>query len=173
MISRRPDLSLGHTGGGALGDTFYLSAEQIRLALAFNAEPLVMRVHLQGLPVCGTDWMSWFWVVILLRAVLTMTGTVFSCLLSTRLPAAWLWRVLQRTMCLCLSRTTALHRCDRPKSFCWRTLWHWEVRKYCKPLNISVSTFLCNCICCLATKAYWTFYEEVLSVSVVQRHHFL
>lgn len=56
---------LGHTGeeaAGVLSFFFfcYLRAEKIRLALAFNAKPLVMRVHLhpEDYQAAATDWMS-------------------------------------------------------------------------------------------------------------------
>lgn len=66
IISRRPDLTRRHTGGGALGDGFYLSAEQITscettaASLRRQPKPLVMCV--QGLLVCRFDWMWWFYV---------------------------------------------------------------------------------------------------------------
>lgn len=96
----------------------------------------------QGLPVSSIDCMLWF--CHLLQAVLTVTGvTLFSCLLSTHFTAAWLWRVLRIDMFVLVShhRSALL---GRPKvSYLW-TLWHWEVRDYFKPRNISVSTFQRN-----------------------------
>lgn len=96
------------------------------------------------------------------------------------------------TFCCCVTPTCPAesdvfvfvsHQCSplpgRPKVFYLRTLWHWEVRN-CFRKNLQTFQFPLfhrNCICCLATIAYWTFYLEVLrstgSVSVVQRRNSL
>lgn len=189
MISRRPDLTLGHTGGEALGDLFYLSAEQITScettadSLCLQPKPLVMHVHphpkdYQSVALIGCHDFSFH----PLRALLTMTDvTVFSCLRSISFTAAWLWRVLQNDVFV----STALRCWDGPKCFIYERC---DIERSATSLNLQTFPFPLfaetllrrndwKCICCLATIAYWTFYQEVLrstgSVSVVQRHNSL
>lgn len=148
IISRRPDLTPGHTGAEALWDFFYPSTEQItscETAGSLQPKPLAMHVHphskdYQSVAVIGCcDF-----ICHLLQAVLTVTEvTLFSCLLSTRFAATRLWCVLQNDMFVFVSRhSSAL--LGRPKVFYLWTLWHWEVRDYFKPRNILVSTFQRN-----------------------------
>lgn len=77
----------------------------------------------RGSPVCSSDWMSWFLVVICFSR--RQEATLFSCSLSTCFTAARLWRALQ-------SDVLVSHRCSpllgRPRVFHLWTLWHWEVR---------------------------------------------
>lgn len=110
---------VGHTHGGALGDLFYPSAEQIRLALPFMPNLWsCMCTYIPGI-ISQCHWLD---VMIFSchpqRAVLITRGQLFSSLLLMLLPAAWLWHILQRAMCLCLS-----HCCDHPKSLYLWTLW--------------------------------------------------
>lgn len=107
---------------------------------AFSPKPLVMRVHPHP-----KDYQSdaligcLYFISHPLWAGLTMTEeTVFSCLLSTRVTAAWLRRVLQEAVFVFVS-----HHCwDTPKSFIYESWkWDWEGHDYFKPPNILVAAF--------------------------------
>lgn len=82
---------VGHTHGGALGDLFYPSTEQITLALPFM--PNLWSCMCTYIPrIIGQC--HWLDVMIFSchpqRAVLITTGQLFSSLLLMLLPAAWL-----------------------------------------------------------------------------------
>lgn len=150
LRSRRPDLVVGHTCRGALGVLFYLSAEQIRLTLPLM--PNLWSCVCTYIPRI-TSVGHWLDVMIFschpLRAVLTMTVTVLSCLRSTHLPSARLWRVLQTTMCLCLSRTTALLCCDPQSLFIYE---HCHIERFTN--IISLKTFQCPLFATIAFAAW-------------------
>lgn len=96
----------------------------------------------RGLPVCSTDWMSWFLVVIRRsrrqkRHYLVVCFQHVLLLHDSDVP--------YRTMCLC--RTAVLHCWGGPKVFCLWTLWHWGVRHCFKPpqhFSFHFSTKLCS-----------------------------
>lgn len=153
------------------------AVKQQQASLCLQPQPLVMRVHPQPEDY-RSDWMLWF---DLPSAVSCARGDVkrqclVVCFSNTTAPA-------KRCICVCLA----------PPMISYCSVWIyeswdiWVVRSYFKPHNISGSTFRrnstgnCgatrNCICCLATIAYWTFYQKLLRStgreSVVQRRNTL
>lgn len=187
MVSRRPDLC--HTGGEALGDLFYLSTERITsyetTAACSAFSPDLWSCVCNPIPRITSQWL-WLDVMILfvIRCEPSSQWQKWQCLVFCFQP------ILLLHVCDASHKTLfvfASHHCSpllgHPKVFYLWTLWHCDCLK---PPNISVSTFSAetllrrrdrNCICCLATAAYWTFYQEVLrstgSVSLVHRHNSL
>lgn len=92
-----------------------------------NKTPLVTRVH--GLPISTSDWMLWFylssaassgswwqkWQLFAFNTLSLLHGS-YNKKKTTK----------KKMLCLCLSRTTARHCWDAPKSFYLWTLWHWR-----------------------------------------------
>lgn len=90
-----------------------------------NKTPLVTRVH--GLPISTSDWMLWFYL-----SSAASSGSwwqkwqLFAFNTLSLLHGSYKKKKKKKMLCLCLSRTTARHCWDAPKSFYLWTLWHWR-----------------------------------------------